>query len=583
MAFDAGMVAHVARQLYDETVGGRIEKIYQPQKNEVIFSVRRGGENKKILVDVGSSNARINLSSVKTDNPTTPPMFCMMLRKHFAGAKITDVCQLGFERAIRITCDAYDEMGFSSHKHLIVEIMGTYSNLILTDAEDRIIGAAKQIDFSTSSKRQIIAGMRYELPPAQNKLDPLAVDRDRFNALAASTDENTTAEKFIISNFSGIAPVAAREIAYLSCGDAKGDLYDCRNKLTDVFFSFIETVKNVGGKPYLVYLDKSRPLDYYFIPLAQYGEDAVIEELSGFGELIDRFFSARAESERLHHRASDVQRILSNAEKRITKKLAILHDELASCDEGEKYKVYGDLVTANIYRIKKGDESVIAENYYDGMKKVEIKLDTRYTPAQNAQKFYKKYSKLKSAREHLTEQIAIAEREYEYIVSVAYALGEATGEREIAEIRTELHESGYASRMRGAVDRRKVIPSYTKYRTSGGFELLCGKNNLANDHITFKIADRSDWWFHVKGQPGSHVVMRCPAGAEPSELDFTEAATVAAANSKAADMTAVEVDYTKVKYVKKPAASKPGYVIYHTNYSTRVAADRAAASKMLVK
>ena len=582
MAFDAGMVAHIAKEMNDALSGGRIEKIYQPGRTEIVFSVRCAKDTKKILTDVGSSCARCNITSMKIDNPATPPMFCMMIRKHFTGAKIVSVEQLGFERAIRITCDAYDELGFASHKHLIVEIMGTYSNLILTDNDDRVIGAAKVIDFSTTHKRQIISGVKYEMPPAQEKLDPTAVSREEFNARAAASDADTPAEKFIIQNFSGIAPVVAREMAYRASGDTEGTLYDCRKTLTDEFFKVIDTVKDKSGKPYLVYFDKSRPVEYSFIPLTQYGADAVIAELPTFGELIDTFFFTRAESERLHHRASDVQRILSNAEKRITKKLSILRDELASCDEDEKFKIRGDLITANIWRIPRGAKSVKVENYYDCMKEIEIKLDERYTAAQNAQKYYKKYAKLKSAREHLTEQIALAERESEYVKSVAYSLGKATTEKEIAEIRTELHESGLASRMRGAADRRRVTPSYVKYRTSGGYELLCGKNNLANEYITFKLASKGDWWFHVKGQPGSHVVMICN-GDEPPELDFTEAATVAAVNSKAAAGAATEVDYTKVKNVKKPPASKPGYVIYHTNYSTRVAADEALASSLLEK
>lgn len=582
MAFDAGMVAHVAAELDGALSDGKIEKIYQPGRSEIVISVRCRGDNKKMLIDVGSSNARCNLTSMKIDNPATPPMFCMMLRKHFTGAKIVSVRQLGFERAIRITCDAYDELGFSSHKHLIVEVMGTYSNLILTDSEDRVIGAAKQIDFSTTHTRQIISGVKYQMPPAQDKLDPTVCTPEEFKERAAAADDGAPAEKFIIANFSGIAPVVAREIAYIASGDAEGTLYECRKTLCDEFFKVVEIIKDKSGKPYLVYFDKSRPVEYSFIPLTQYGADSTLTELPTFGELIDTFFFTRAESERLHHRASDVQRILSNAEKRITKKLSILREELASCDEDEKYRIKGDLVTANIWRIPKGAKSVTLENYYDGMKEVEIKLDSRFSAAENAQRFYKKYAKLKSAREHLTEQIAIAERENEYIKSVSYALAAASTEKEIAEIRSELHESGYASRMRGGTDRRRATPTFTRYRTSGGFELLCGKNNIANEHVTFKAASKSDWWFHVKGQPGSHVVMLC-GDREPSELDFTEAATVAAVNSRSAPGAATEVDYTRVKYVKKPPASKPGYVIYHTYYSTRVAADEDVASSLLEK
>lgn len=583
MAFDAGMVAHVVRELDEKITLGKVEKIYQPQRSEIVFMIRCGGENRKLLIDVGSSNARINLSSLSIDNPPTPPMFCMMLRKHFSGARIASVEQLGFERAIRITFDAYDDLGFSSHKHIIVEIMGTYSNLIVTDSDDRIIGAAKQIDFSMSHERQIISGVKYELPPRQQKADPTIITEEDFNDIASKSDLKTPAEKFIIANFSGIAPVVAREIAYRACGNSEGDLYDCRKNLAKEFFKVIATIKDKSGKPHIAYFDKNRPLEYSFIPLEQYGDGSAIEELSSFGELIDRFFFTRAENERLHNRASDVQRILSNAEKRVTKKLAVLRSELASCDEDEKYKLWGDLITANIYWIERGARSVTLENWYDGMSEITIRLDEKLTPAQNAQKYYKKYAKLKSARSHLTEQIALAERDEEYLASVKYSLSVAQTESEIAQIRTELHDSSFANRMRGATDRRRLVPSFTKYRTSGGYLLYVGKNNLANDYITFKLAEKSDWWFHVKGMPGSHVLMKCSPSDEPSELDFTEAATVAAVNSKAAQGAAVEVDYTRARYVKKPPAAKPGYVIYHTNYSTRVASDKETADSLLEK
>ena len=582
MAFDAGMVSFVTREINDRIKDGKVEKIYQPQKDEIILSVRCGGENHRLLINVGSSNARLNLTSMKPDNPANPPMFCMMLRKHFQGAKIIGAEQLGFERAVRITFDTYDDLGFLSHKHMIVEIMGTYSNLIITDKEDKILGAAKIIDISTSHKRQILPGMKYEMPPAQNKMNPLEVTRCGFLDAAAAAEPEMSCEKFIISSFSGIAPVVAREIVYRAAGNTAATVRDCEKNLEKEFFAMIQKIKEGSGTPTLV-LNEDAPIEYGFVELRQFDGAASLSTLASFGELIDKFFFTRAYNERLKHRASDVSRILSNAEKRISKKISILSSELASSDEGEKYKLYGDLITANIYRIKKGESKAEVENFYDEMKPVTIPLDTRMTPAANAQKYYKKYNKTKSAKKHLTEQLELAHSEYEYIMTVFDSLSRASSEKEISEIRSELYHSGYASKMRGYSEKKKQAPSFTKYKTSGGYTVLCGKNNLANDYITFKLGEKEDWWFHVKNQPGSHVLMQCPRGEEPSELDFTEAAMIAACNSKAAAGAAVDVDYTKVRYVKKPPAAKPGYVIYHTNYSARVMPDSEIVEKLLVK
>ncbi len=573
MAFDAAMVSFVAREINNRIKDGKVEKIYQPQKNEIITSVRCRGENHRLLIDVGSSNSRINMTSMKPDNPAKAPMFCMMLRKHFQGAKVISAEQLGFERAIKITFDAYDELGFLSHKHMIIEIMGTYSNLIITDSENRIIGASKIIDFSETSKRPVIVGSVYELPPSQNKINPLETDERAFMRAASIANPEKSAARFIVDTFAGIAPVTAREIVFTACGNVDGTLYDCREKLCRSFVSTIDKIKDGTGKPTLVCKQDGTPVEYSFLDICQYGENTVKTECTDFGELIDAFFCKRADAERIKHRSYDVQRIIANAEKRILKKTALISEELEATSDGEKYKLYADLVTANIYRLKKGLDECILENYYDGMKPVKIPLDSRLTPSQNAQKYYKKYNKSKSAKEHLTEQLELSAKELEYITTVSDALSRVTGEKEISEIRSELYHSGYASKMKGYSEKKRLSPTYVKYKTDGGYTVYCGKNNLANDYVTFKLSEKSDWWFHAKNMPGSHVLMKCKNGEEPSELDFTEAAMIAACNSKAKGGSAVDVDYTNVKNVKKPASAKPGYVIYRTNYSTRVMPD----------
>ena len=419
------------------------------------------------------------------------------------------------------------------------------------------------------------------MPPKQQKINPLTVTREEFLDAAAAADIDMLCEKFIVGTFLGIAPVNAREIAYRCAGNASSTLRECSRSLTEEFFRFVEIIKSGKGVPTAVFADKDTPREYSFIPLEQYSANLVTYD--SYGKLIDSYFIQRATAERVKRRASDVSRIIQNAEKRISKKLQILTSELESCEEGEKYRLWGDLITANIYRLKRGQDSCILENYYGETEEVKIPLDKRLTPAQNAQKYYKKYSKSKSAKEHLAVQIKLAREEGDYMATVADSLSRAETEKEISEIRSELYHSGYASKMKNYSEKKKITPSFMKYKTSGGYTLLCGRNNLANDYITFKVSEKSDWWFHVKGMPGSHVLMQCPKGVEPSELDFTEACMVAAVNSKAADSAAVDVDYTPVKHVKKISASKPGHVLYHTNYSARVTPDREIVNSLLVK
>lgn len=579
MAYDAGMMSFVIREIGDAVIGGRIEKIYQPGRDEVVFAVRNNGKTERLLINAGSAMPHMNLTYEKAENPAVPPMFCMMLRKHLAGGKITAVTQLGFERAARFTVQSRDEMGFAAEKHIIVEIMSTFSNLIVTNENDKIISLLRPIDFSASYKRQLLPGMTYEPPPPQSKADPMTVTEDSFiNAAAAAGDK--ICDKFIMSSFSGISPLVAREIAYLAAGDSSACVSGNEAKLWESFNRVFGSIKSGEGTPTLVSDPDGSPFEYSFIPLSQYTGQKKTSTYSTFGELIDSYFFEKSRAEKVRQRASDLLRIVSNAETRLMKKIALQRDELADCSEGERYKLWGDLIIANIYVLHRGDESAHLVNYYTG-ETMEIPLDKRLNPAANAQKYYKKYNKSKSAAIHLNEQIEKAEAELEYIHTVADALSRAESEKILAEIRDELYHSGYASKMKNYTERKKSVPAIAKYKTDGGFTLLCGRNNTANDHLTFKLAEKGDWWFHVKNMPGSHVVM-VTEGREPAEEDFSQAAAVAAVNSKASGGAGVDVDYTLVRHVKKPAGSKPGYVIYHTNWSAHVVPDRELERRLSI-
>lgn len=576
MAFDAGMMTFTVREMHRAVAGGKVEKIYQPSQSEIVFQIKSRGAFRLHICAGGSPY--IGLTEQKSENPEKAPNFCMLLRKHLAGARVESVTQPGFERCARVTFDAYDELGFSAKKHIIAEIMGKYSNIILTDGDDRIIALLKPVDFAASEIRPLLPGMKYDPPPLQNKTDPVAPETDHLAALAAVGDD-VAADKAVTSAFYGISSQNAAELARRAASDPKTPLGDCRAALAAALGDFRRVFDEDRPVPTLLRKADGAVADFSFLDLTAPGEK---ERFDSFAALLDTFFGERSRAERVHQRASDVERLISNSESRLQKKLDLLRSELASADAGETYRLYGDLVTANIYRMERGMDEIVADNYYDEMKPTRIPLDTRLTPQANAQRYYKKYRKAESAKVHLAEQITLAERELEYVRTVADALSRASGEAEIAQIRAELHSAGYGSRLKAADSRKAKIPAILRFRTTDGARLYVGKNNLANDHIRAHVAAKSDWWFHVKDRPGSHVVMTTENG-EPTDRDFTEAATVAAVYSSAPKNAPTEVDYVRVRELKKPAGAKPGFVIYHTNFSTVVTSDERLAASLAVK
>jgi predicted ribosome quality control (RQC) complex YloA/Tae2 family protein len=587
MAYDAGMLRFIVAEINSKLINGKVDKIYQPSKEEAVLVVRCAGAEHRLDISAGGNGARMNLTSLKFENPATPPMFCMMLRKHFQGARFAGAEQLGFERAARLTFDTHDDFGFPTQKHIICELMGRFSNIIITDASDKIIGVLKSIDFTTSEKRQVLAGMKYELPPKQDKYNPLdeSVDERFFNALASQSEDDRPAEKFIMSSFSGIAPIIAREIVYRAAGKTDATMKEAARSLTEKFFEMRNAIKNTIGAPYIVKNTDGVPIEYAFCEIRQFGKTAVIEKSDSFGEMIDTYYGERSREERLHKKAGDIFKLLTNAETRITKKMSLQRSELSECENGDKYKLWGDLITANIYRLKRGDDSCVLQNYYsENYEDVKIPLDKRLTPSANAQKYYKKYNKAKAAKIHLTEQLEKAEEELNYIYTVLDSLTRADGEKELNEIRAELYHSGYASKMKNYTEKKQSTPSIIKYKTTDGHTVLCGRNNIANDYLTTKTAQRWDWWFHVKNQPGSHVVLVLDDSTEePDEQTFTEAAEIAASNSKAKGGVMIPVDYTRVSKVKKPAGSKPGFVVYSTNWTAYVTPNDEKVNKMKQK
>lgn len=584
MAFDAGLLRAISRRIENVCLDGRVEKIYQPERDEIILLIRVGGGERRLLINAGSACPRMTLTAQKTENPATPPMFCMMLRKHFSGARLVEISQPGFERVVRLVFECRDELGFKTRRQLICELMGKYSNIIAADGDERILGILKPIDFAASTLRQLLPGMKYTLPPAQERLDPLTLDRAQFNAAARDADIAKSAVKFLTGTFLGFAAVTAREIVYRASGNCTSTLGECADTLFDCMKEVVAAADAGGVSPSMVKSADGMPLEFLYTELTQYksSDDVSLVSFDTVEELIDEFYSARASEERLRRKAADIFRILNAAEARLTKKIALQSEELDKCKDGETYKKYGDLITGSIYMMKRGMKSVELADWYDDGRIVKIPLSERMTPAQNAQAYYKKYNKSKSAAVHLAEQLELAGRELEYIKTVFDALSRAQTERELSELRAELYHSGYASKMKNYTEKKRREVLIMRFETSNGHTVLCGKNNIANDHLTTRLANRNDWWFHVKGQPGSHVVLECAQGeSDPPEAAFTEAAMIAAHYSSAAGGVSVPVDYTRVREVKKPAGAKPGYVIYHTNWTAYVTPDADAVQAML--
>lgn len=576
MAFDAGMTAAVCRELQETVTGAKIEKIYQPSADELVLLCRGRGGSKKILLSASASAARVCLTELSKENPKTPPMFCMQLRKHLTGATISDVRMYGFERVIEIEFSAFDEMGFACKKFIQTEIMGKYSNLVFTEeknGEKRVLGVLKSVDFTTSSKRQVLAGMIYELPPSQDKTNPLTENAAHFEAAVTSYPQERLAEKFILDTFQGISPLVAREIAYRAgaLGKTIGEL-----PRTDVLWyslkAFREKIFEKEFMPVMLSHENGTPFEYCFYPIKQYGETVKITEFSSFSAMFDAFFGARERAAAMRSRMHDMETIVSSAKAKLARKIPQLKKELAECDEMETFKLWGDLITASIYMLNRKVPFCDVVNYYsENLETIRIPLDNKLMPSQNAARYYKKYNKLKKAKEILTEQILKAEDELSYLESVEEAMARVENEEDILGIRAELAISGYVSRNQTA-SRQKDKPERGIRRclTSLGREFFVGKNNMQNDYLTTKLAKKSDWWFHVKGGHGSHVIMTCDIGEDPDARDFTEAAAAAAYYSGFRDGENVAVDYTEVRNVKKPAGSAPGKVVYYTNYTAYV-------------
>ena len=572
MAFDVIFATAVAKELDGALAGARVEKVYQPSKEEILLFCRVGRETKKLIVSSSPASARVCFTETAGENPAAPPMFCMLLRKHLAGAQIEGVETVGFERAIKMTFACRDELGFECRRYLIAEIMGKYSNIIFTGDDDgkmKILGVTKPVDMTTSRVRQLLPGMIYQSPPPQDKASPLDETEEGFLSRFENYPQGKDAERFFIDAYLGFSPVVAREIVHRAgCDGMTAGEADAKRLASD-FLALMEKVKNGEFVPYAVYGTGGEPEEFSYTEITYL--PGAGKRFESFSDLLSAFYGKKAEAEALKNRVGATEALIVTAKKRLTKKLDILSAELEECKDAEKYRRWGELITGSLYMLTgKAGEATVTDYYSDPPLAVTIPLDEKLTASQNAARYYKKYNKLKTARTIAAEQAEKARAELEYLKTVEASLALCECAADVSEIREELMKTGYLRRpvqVKGQKPK-KTEPMY--FHTSLGREIICGKNNTQNDFLSTKLAEKSDWWFHVKGGAGSHVIMRCGPDEDPDARDFTEAAQAAAFFSDERASANVAVDYTLAKFVKKPSGSAPGHVIYTDYYTAYV-------------
>ncbi|WP_423409984.1 NFACT family protein [Heyndrickxia sp. MSNUG] len=567
MSFDGLFTRAITNELSSLLKGGRINKIHQPYKNEIILAVRANGVNHKLLLSAHPSYARVQLTNEQYDNPNEPPMFCMLLRKHLEGSIIEDIQQSGLDRMIIFEVKGRNELGDVSYKQLIVEIMGRHSNIIIVDKNRNVIlDSIKHISFAVNTHRAIMPGQEYIMPPQQDKLNPLEANGD--DILRAIDFNSGNLDKQLVSSFAGISPILAREIVFKT---------GLANRLTlpNTFIAFMNDIKNHIYKPSITYGNTKEA--FYLLPLEHLkGEVKTYDSLSS---LLDRFYFGKAERDRVKQQGNDLERLIINEKEKNEKKIKKLESTLEDAKKAEQFQLYGELLTANIFMAQKGMKEITVVNYYDeDGASITIPLEPRKTPSENAQKYFTKYQKAKNSVNIVIEQIELAKAEAAYFDALLQQV-EAASPKDIEEIREELVEGGYirARQKKSNKNKQNQKPVLEKYQSSDGTEIIVGKNNKQNDYLTNKAAARDDIWLHTKDIPGSHVVIRSK---EPAEETILEAAQIAAYFSKARNSSSVPVDFTKVRHVKKPAGAKPGFVIYDQQQTVYVTPDEDMILKL---
>ncbi len=584
MALDGAFLRALSRELAEKLTDSRVDKIHQPQKEELVFCLRGKNGVQKLLFSARVQSPRVHLTESVPENPASPPMFCMLLRKHLQGAKLIAVRQTGFERALFFDFATRNEMGDPVTLTFACEMMGRNSNLVLYYADTKkIVDAVRRVDFETSESRPILPNTTYLPPPVMTgKLDVGEADTSAVIDRLKTAADGAICEA-LLSATQGFSPLLCREAAVVSTGSADTPVSFLTDDQWEKLAAFLQKAKTTAltgnSRPYLLYKPDGAPLEFSFLPITQYGLSATGRELPSLSALLDAFYAERDEAERLRVASRDLTKLLNQNRERVARKIARQREELLVSEKREEKRLYGDLINANLGMIPKGAEVAQVVNYYDeNCATIRIPLDPAKSPAQNAQKYYKDYRKAQTAAVVLQEQIAAGEEEQLYLETVADALSRAGSTREIGELREELAVGGYIRLPRGKKKAPAALPPM-EFTSSDGFTIYVGRNNRQNDLLTLKTARGRDVWLHVKNIPGSHVIIVCNGQPLPDRT-VTEAATLAAYYSKAQNSAQVPVDFAEVRHVRKPAGAKPGRVIYDHQQTVYVTPDEKMAAKL---
>lgn len=574
MALDGLVISNVVHELNQKLSGGRINKISQPENDELIITIKSNREQLRLLLSASASLPLIYLTSENKQNPMTAPNFCMLLRKHLNSAKILSITQPGLERIINIEIEHLNELGDACIKHLVVEIMGKHSNIIFMDDNKKIIDSIKHISGLVSSVREVLPGRDYFIPHTRDKLDPLTINYDEFKEVILK--KPTTISKGIYNSLTGISPLIANEICHRASIDSERSMSSISEMeglhLYKNFERFIDDIKSNQYTPNIVYKDKE-PVEFSSTKLTCY-DSFETKEYDSISEVLETYYATKNTITRIRQKSSDLRRIVSNALERSRKKYDLQLKQLKDTDKRDKYKVYGELINTYGYNLEPGAKQLVALNYYTN-EEITIPLDPTLTPMENSKKYFDKYGKLKRTYEALTVHIKETEDELAHLESISTSLDIALLEEDLVELKEELMDYGYIKRKYTGQKSNKKVKITSKpfhYISSDGYHMYVGKNNFQNEELTFKFATGNDWWFHAKGIAGSHVIVKTN-GEELPDRTFEEAGKLAAYYSKARGVDKVEVDYTEKKNIKKPSGGKPGFVVYYTNYSLIIEPD----------
>ncbi len=573
MAFDGITTACLRKELSDLLVGGRITKIVQPEADELLLTIKNNASQYRLLLSASASLPLVYLTEQNKPAPMTAPGFCMLLRKHLGGGRIVSVTQPSLERILRFEIEHLDEMGDLCRKYLIAELMGKHSNLIFCREDGTILDSIKHVSLAVSSVREVLPGRPYFIPHTQDKLDPLtASPAEMIRAVCAKP---AALGKAIYTSLTGFSPAMAEELchrSFLESGRPASALDDKEQSMLEhQLLRLMETVKEEQFAP-CIYYNGKEPVEFSAVPLTMYG-DLTVQPFTGISRLLETYYAEKNTLTRIHQKSADLRRVVQTALERTRKKYDLQLKQLKDTEKRDKYKVWGELIHTYGYGVAEGARSMQALNYYTN-EEITIPLDPTLTPQENAKRYFDKYGKLKRTFEAVTGLLKETKSEIEHLESIQTSLDMALTEEDLAPVREELMEYGYIRRknVKGKGRKPKLASKPLHYISSDGFDIYVGKNNFQNDELTFQFASGNDWWFHAKGVPGSHVILKTEGRGLPDRA-FEDAGRLAAYYSKNRGSDKVEVDYVEKKHVKKPGGAKPGFVVYYTNYSLVIDSD----------